>query len=102
VELPVIVPLITLVEKHVLQALAELGRGAIKDFRLELASRPLAVLGGPLIAEEEGALILQISQPREKLGDEEADVGVLGLALEDLVDLVVHPVDHARFRFLDG
>lgn len=101
-ELPIIVPLVTFVEQHVLQALTELGRLGVEDFGVELASRALAVLGGVVSAEEEGALSLQISQPREKLGDEEADVGVLGLALQDLVDLVVHPVDQAGFRFLDG
>lgn len=101
-ELPIVVPLIAFVEQHVLQALTELGRLGIEDFGVELSFRALAVLGGVVSPEEEGAFSLQISKPREKLGDEEADVGVLGLALEDLVDLVVHPVDQARFRFLDG
>ena len=100
VELSEIVPLITFVEKHIFQTLAELGRG-IEDFRLELAFRLLAVLGGPLISKEEGTLILQISHPREKLSDEKADISILGFALQDFVDLVVHPIDHARFWFLD-
>jgi hypothetical protein len=95
-ELSEIVPLITFVEKHVFQTLAELCRG-IENFRLELALRLLAVLGGPLISKEESTLLLQISHPREKLSDEKADIGVLGFALQDLVDLVVYPIDHARF-----
>jgi hypothetical protein len=75
VEFSEIVALITFIEKHVFQTLAELGRG-IEDFWLELAFRLIAILR-PFISKEEDALLLQISHPREELGDEKANISIL-------------------------